>query len=122
MTDESILNIETIEELDDYLHKQVMDHMNHMEKGLQSPIIKPVKLVFSDRLNIIGMENITQMLMMRSVERALNDPEINKRKISFDELTDLSMNSDVLDSDEENQTFENTVLPILIGNKNVTYH
>ncbi len=122
MTDELIVNIETIDELDDYLHEKVMTDMKARASGIEADTIKTVKLVLSDKLNKMGMDNITEMLMMKSVERALNDPEINNRELKYEDLTDLSNNSDVLDSDEENPTFENTVLPILIGNKNVTYH
>lgn len=104
-----IIEIDTLEELDNYLHEQVIDHMKSEECGLEILPKEPVKLVLSQKILNMSSETIIEILQMKSIERALNDPY-------------LKDNHHKMIKNDENLTFENTILPILSGNKKVTYH
>src|SRR3982751_3405887 len=73
---DSIINVNSIEELDDLFHEEIMRSMREEKEGKEFKPSKPMKVILGKKLTDMGMENITQILMMRCIDRALNDPEI----------------------------------------------
>lgn len=105
--DQVIVHINTIDELDEFFHQQVIDRMKAEESGEDAPQ-KLVKVVLGEDLQKIGIENLTAMMLMKCVDRVLNHPDV----------LGLKGNTNV----HESATYENTILPLLCDDENVTYH
>ncbi len=103
-----VIEINTIDELDNYLHEKVIQDMKSRENGEEIKQNK-VKLSISPEIYKMGMENVHQILMMKSIDRALNDPYVKNYP---NDKTNV----------HDSVTFENTILPILLDNENITYH
>lgn len=105
---DSIINVNSIEELDDLFHEEIMRSMREEKEGEEFKPSKPMKVILGKKLTDMGMENITQILMMRCIDRALNDPEIKNMESNKPSRKDY-------------KKFENTIYP-LVWDKNATYH
>jgi len=108
MTEQLIVNINTIDELDNFFHEQVIDRMKSKQDGTDIQPKKLVKLILSQELQSMGMEVISEILQMKAMDRALNDTDVKNLKDK------TSVHGSV--------TFEKNILPILCNNKKITYH
>lgn len=101
--------VNSIDELDDYFHKISVESAN-LGKSPEE-IREKYKLVYGKDLESLGKENIYEALIMRSIEKALNDPYLN----SSDECV-------AYDEEGNPLTFKNTIYPLLGINEQTTFH
>jgi DNA modification methylase len=94
--------IKSIDELDQYLHESVMAEM----KGIQKS--EKVHLILNPNIYNIGIENLFDILMMKSMHRCMNDPEF--QKYSKKEIPN-----------DNRSTEENGILSILTDDKSTLH-
>lgn len=95
---EKYLYINTVDELDQYLHDRTMEVISSLKD--QGTIPEKEIVILSDTIYEIGEDNLFEILMMKAMDRALNDPEL---KINSDrkDVRDIQNNINSLFVDEK---------------------